>query len=73
MDRTLDLPFIFRYKHVTSLKNVPSSAPRESLPYWFQVNFAAMFVLNYCLSEFLLSVFGNCFELRCAPKQLILL
>ena len=45
-DRTVDLPFFFRYKDITSLKNVPSPAPSESLPYWFQGNFAAIFVLN---------------------------
>ena len=63
-DRTLDLPFFFRYKHMTSLKNLPSPASNESLPsparnesssYWFQGNFAASFVLNFCLREFLLS------------------
>ena len=30
-----------------------------------------MFVLNYCLTEFLLSTFANSFELRCEPKQLM--
>ena len=32
-----------------------------------------MFVLNYWLSEFLLSAFANRFELRCEPKRLMLL
>ena len=45
-DRTLDLPFFFRLKDITSLKSLPLPAPRESLPYWFQGNFAAVFVLN---------------------------
>ena len=72
-DRTLDLSFSFRLKHIISLKNPPSPAPSESLPHWFRGNFAAMFVLNYRLREFLLSVFANCFELRFEPKQLILL
>ena len=72
-DRTLDLPIFFRYKHITSLKNLPSPAPNESLPYWFQGNFAASFVLKFCLREFLLSAFANRFELRCEPKQLMLL
>ena len=45
-DRTLDLPFFFRYKHIPSLKSLPSSAPNESLPYWFQGNFVALFVFN---------------------------
>ena len=31
-DRTMDLPFFFRYKHLTSLKNVPLPTPIESLP-----------------------------------------
>ena len=34
-DRTIDIPFFFRSKRITSLKNVPSPAPSESLPYWF--------------------------------------
>ena len=46
-DRTMDLPFFFRYKHLTSLKSVPLLAPIESLPNWFQGNLAAVFVLNY--------------------------
>ena len=32
-DRTLDVPFFFCYKHLTSLENLPSSAPSESLHY----------------------------------------
>ena len=50
-DRTLDLPFFFRYKHIPSLKNLPSPAPNESLPYWFQGNFAASFVLEFLLER----------------------
>ena len=72
-DRTLDLSIFFRYKHIPSLKNLPSPAPNESLPYWFQGNFAASFVFNFCLREFLLSAFVNRFELRCEPKRLMLL
>ena len=68
-DRTPDLPILFRYKRIPSLKNLPSPAPNESLPYWFQGNFAASFVLNFCLREFLLSAFANRFELRCEPKN----
>ena len=52
-DRALDLSIFFRYKHMPSLKNLPSPAPNESLPYWFQGNFAASFVLSFCLREFL--------------------
>ena len=70
-DRTLDLPFSFRYKHLPPLKNLPSPPPNESLPYWFQGNFAASFVLNFCLREFLLSAFANRFELRCELKPLM--
>ena len=72
-DRTLDLPFFCRFKHIPSLKNLPSPAPNESLPYWFQGNFAASFVFNFCLREFLLSAFANRFVLRCEPKRLMLL
>ena len=45
-DRTKYLPLFFCYKQLTSLKNLPSPSPSESLPYWFQGNFAAMFVFN---------------------------
>ena len=72
-DRTLDLPFFFRYEQIPSLKNLTSAAPKESLPYWFQGSFAASFVFNFCLREFLLSAFANRFELRCEPKRLMLL
>ena len=68
----MDLPFFFRNKDLTSLKNVPLPAPIKSLPYWFQGDFAAVFVLNYWLREFPLSAFANRFELRCEPKQLML-
>ena len=57
-DRPLDLPFTFRHKSIPSLKSLPSPAPNESLPYWFQGNFAASFVLKFCLREFLLSASG---------------
>ena len=67
----MDLPFFFRYKHITSPKSLPLPAPSESLPNWFQGNFAAVFVLNFWLIEFLLSAFANRFELRCEPKQLM--
>ena len=30
-DRTLDLPFFFRYKYITPLENHPSPAPSKSL------------------------------------------
>ena len=72
-DRTLDLPFFFRYKCIPSLKNLPSPAPNDSSPYWLQGNFAAPFVFNFCLREFLLSALVNRFELRCEPKRLMLL
>ena len=72
-DRTLDLPFFFRYKHIPSLNNLPSPAPNESLPYWFQGNFAASFVFNFCLREFLLSAFAYRFVLMCETKRLMLL
>ena len=62
--RTLHLHFFFRLRHKTSLKNVPSLGPSENLPYWFQGNFAAMFVLNYWFREFHLSAFANRFGLR---------
>ena len=69
----LDLPFFCRYKLIPSLKNLPSPAPNESLPYWSQGNFAASFVCNFCLREFLSSAFAYRFVLRCEPKRLMLL
>ena len=56
-----------------SLKNLPLPVPNESLPYWFQVNFAASFVLNFFWREFLLSALANRFELSCEPQRLMLL
>ena len=38
-DGTLDLPFFFFYKHITSLKNPLSLAQGANLPYWFRGNF----------------------------------
>ena len=72
-DRALDLPLFFHYEHITSLINLPSPVPSESLSYWFQGNLAPMFVLNYWLREFILSVFANRFELKCEPRQLMIL
>ena len=72
-DRTLDSPICFRYKRKPSLKKLPSPPPNESLPYWLPGNFAAVFVLNYWLREFLLSASPNSFELRYEPKRLMLL
>ena len=69
-DRAMDLPFFFRHKHITFLTKTPFSHTKRELPYWFQGNFVAMFVLNYWLREFHLSAFANRFELRCEPKQL---
>ena len=70
-DRTMDLSFFSRCKDITSLENLFSLEPSESLHYWFQSIFAAMFVLNYCSREFLLSAFPNRFEFRCEPKLCI--
>ena len=61
----MDLPFFFRNKDITSLKNVRCPAPSESLPYFFQDKFAALFVLSYWLREFLLSAFANRYEVTC--------
>ena len=69
----MDLLFLFRYEHIPSLIKVPLPAPNETLPHWFHGNFAAMFVLIYWLRKFLFSPFANRFELRCEPKQLMLL
>ena len=43
---TLDLPFFFRLKHITSLKNLPSAEPSESFTYWFLDNFVALFCFD---------------------------
>ena len=42
--RTMDLPFFFRYEHITSLKNVPSPTPSERV---FPTGF--MVTLRLCL------------------------
>ena len=60
----MDLSFIFRYKHITSVKKVPSPAPSDSLPYLVSGQLCGYVVLSYWLSEFLFSVFANRFELR---------
>ena len=44
---TLDIPFFFRLKLIISLRNLLSPRPGDSLPHWFQGNFAATFVLHY--------------------------
>ena len=52
-DRTLDLPIFFRYKHKTSLKNLPLPAPNEICRTGFR---AASSVLNFCLREFVVCI-----------------
>ena len=62
-----------QYSSLCTYKHLPLPAPNESLPHWLQGNCAASFVLNFCLRKFLLSADANRFELRCEPKQLMLL
>ena len=45
----------------------------DSLPYWFQGNFASLFVLNYWLPGFPLSSVANHFELHCQSKAIVCL
>ena len=61
----LHSPFFFRYKHITSLKSICRLHKARVCPTGFGASFAAMFVLNYWLREFPLSVVANRFELRC--------
>ena len=68
----LDSHFLFRYKHITFLKNQLSLAQGESLPYLFLGNFCGCVCSIYWLREFLLSAVANRFELRCQLKQLLL-
>ena len=70
-DKALNLPFFFRYKHITSPKNHLTPAQSESLPYRFRGNFAVVFVLIYRLREFPLSPVTNRFELMYQSKQLL--
>ena len=76
-DRALGLPFFFRLKHIRVSSSFSQKPPfartNGEFAVLLQSNFAASFVLNYRLSEFLLSVFANCFELRWEPKRLMLL
>ena len=44
--RSLDLPFFFRYKLMTSLNNCTLRAQNYSLPYWFSLAFAALCVFS---------------------------
>ena len=37
--RIVDLPFFFRYRHITALKNHLSLAQGESFSFWFHSNF----------------------------------
>ena len=68
-DRALNLPFFFRYEHITSLKNHLSLAQGKSLSYLFGATFAAVFVLIYRLREFPLSAVVNNFESSSQLKQ----
>ena len=72
-DRTLDSPFFFRYKHITSPKNHHSLTQGESLPYWFRGNCCGRVNLIDWLREFPLSAVANNFEWRCQLEQLLLL
>ena len=46
-DITLDLPIYLRYKHTASLKDVPSPARNESLPYWFSGQLRGFFSFGF--------------------------
>ena len=72
-DRTLDLPIFFRYKYITSLKNLPSPAPNESCRTGFRATLRLRLFCYFCLREFLVSAFANRFDLRCQSKRLMLL
>ena len=41
-----------------------SRAQGHNLPYWFQRNFCGLFVLNYWLREFILSVIASHFDMQ---------
>ena len=70
-DRTLCLPFFFRYKHKASIKNLLSPAKGDSLPYWFQGNFCSPVWFDLPVERILLSAVINRFELRCQLRQLL--
>ena len=58
--------------HVCSKTSFWNAQQANYLP-GSQINFAALFVLNYWLREFPLSAIENRFESRCQQKQLMLL
>ena len=52
-ERTLDLPFLFHHKNITSRKKHLSLAKGESVPYRFRGNFCSRVCLIYRLESFL--------------------
>ena len=62
-DRTLDLPFFFRYKQILLLKTIFRVHKTRACPLRFGATFATEFVFIYWLGEFPLSAVAKCFEL----------
>ena len=62
-DKTLDLSICFRYKHITSLKNLPLPAPSENLLCWFHCNSYVCF--ESLIERMFLSAFAYRYEMRC--------
>ena len=68
-ERTVDLPFSFRCKHITFLKATFCLHRARVCITGFGATFAAVFDLIYWLRELPLSAVANRFELRCQLKQ----
>ena len=62
--------------HTLALTNISGIQNEQAAYMGFRANFAALFILNYWLREFLLSLISDYFELRCqsiSQRQLTLL
>ena len=67
-DRTLDLPFFFRCKLITCLRNhLLPIAQGKSCPTGFEATFAAVLALIYLIKE-ILRFEINLFEFSCQSK-----
>ena len=62
-ERTLDLPFLFRYKHITSLKSHLSLAHSESFSFRFRGNFHGCVCFDLPVER--ISLATNRFGLKC--------
>ena len=72
-DRTMDLPFFFRYKQITSLKKGPFARTNREFAMLVSGQLCSCCCFELLVERISLSAFANRFELRCEPKELMLL